>query len=100
MAGAAEEAPAMAKLAQLEKVPGVGRLAPRVKHAMDHDSPWLAWGAGVALGMPTPTCSRPSRSSLAVRFVSTVTPRVVTGGCLARTQNAGTAGEAGGTGGA
>lgn len=41
------------KLAAVEKVPGLGKLAPRVKEALASESPWLAWIAGVAIGLPS-----------------------------------------------
>ena len=46
--------PGTEKLAQLEKVPGIGKIVPRVQRALASDSPWIAWAAGVAIGMPTP----------------------------------------------
>ena len=51
---ALEEPPWMDKLAQLEKVPVLGKLVPRVHDAIASESPWIAWLAGVAIGMPTP----------------------------------------------
>ena len=51
---AVEGPPGMEKLAQLEQVPAIGKLVPRVRRAFANDSPWLAWVAGVAIGMPTP----------------------------------------------
>lgn len=43
----------MEKLAALEKLPGLGKLTPRVRQALASESPWLAWIAGVAIGMPS-----------------------------------------------
>ena len=51
---AVDEPPWMEKLAQAEKVPGLGKLVPRVHDAIANESPWIAWAAGVAIGMPTP----------------------------------------------
>jgi Sap, sulfolipid-1-addressing protein len=50
---ATKEPPGMEKLAALEKVPGLGKLAPRVQGALASESPWLAWIAGVAIGLPS-----------------------------------------------
>ena len=51
---ALEEPPWMDKLAQLENVPVLGKLVPWVHDALASESPWIAWVAGVAIGMPTP----------------------------------------------
>jgi Sap, sulfolipid-1-addressing protein len=50
---ATKEPPGMDKLAAMEKMPGLRKLAPRVQRALASESPWLAWIAGVAVGMPS-----------------------------------------------
>lgn len=50
---ATKEPPGMDKLAAIEKLPGLRKLAPRVQRALASESPWLAWIAGVAIGMPS-----------------------------------------------
>jgi len=41
------------KLAEIEKVPGLRKLAPFAKRQLASESPWLAWVAGVSVGMPS-----------------------------------------------
>jgi hypothetical protein len=42
-----------AKLDAFEQVPVVRRLVPRLRRALEEESPWVAWIAGVAVGMPS-----------------------------------------------
>lgn len=49
----AADLPGADKLAAIQKLPGLGKLAPRVQQALASESPWLAWIAGVAIGMPS-----------------------------------------------
>ncbi|MGO8907297.1 MAG: GAP family protein [Solirubrobacteraceae bacterium] len=37
----------------VEKLPGFEKLPPRAQNALRSESPWIAWIAGVAVGMPT-----------------------------------------------
>src|SRR5262249_44420502 len=37
---------------RLEQLPGFDKLPQRLQDALHHDSPWIAWVAGVAYGMP------------------------------------------------
>jgi len=37
----------------IESMPGFDKLPGRVKKALSRDSPWVAWVAGLAVGMPT-----------------------------------------------
>jgi hypothetical protein len=53
VAVATREPPGMEKLAAIEKMPGLRKLAPRVQRALATESPWLASIAGVAIGMPS-----------------------------------------------
>jgi hypothetical protein len=53
VAVATSELPGKDKLAQIEKLPGLRKLAPVVQRALASESPWLAWIAGVAIGMPS-----------------------------------------------
>jgi hypothetical protein len=41
------------KLDALEQVPVLRRLVPRLRRALEEESPWVAWIAGVAIGMPS-----------------------------------------------
>lgn len=41
------------KLTALEGVPVLRKLVPRMRRALEADSPWVAWIAGVAIGMPS-----------------------------------------------
>jgi hypothetical protein len=50
---ATTELPGKDKLAEIEKLPGLRKLAPVVQRALASESPWLAWIAGVAIGMPS-----------------------------------------------
>jgi len=48
-----EAPPGSDKLAAIEKVPGLRKLAPFAKRQLASESPWVAWIAGVAIGMPS-----------------------------------------------
>jgi hypothetical protein len=37
----------------IEQLPGFDRLPPRAQTALKSESPWVAWIAGLAVGMPT-----------------------------------------------
>jgi hypothetical protein len=41
------------KLDKLEGVPVLRKLVPRLRQALEAESPWVAWIAGVAIGMPS-----------------------------------------------
>jgi hypothetical protein len=41
------------KLTALEGVPVLRKLVPRLRQALEAESPWVAWIAGIAIGMPS-----------------------------------------------
>jgi hypothetical protein len=52
-AGAGAQSEIGEKLAALEGVPVVRKLVPRMRRALEAESPWVAWAAGVAVGFPS-----------------------------------------------
>jgi hypothetical protein len=52
-AGAHAQSEIGQKLAALEGVPVVRKLVPPMRRAVEAESPWVAWIAGVALGFPS-----------------------------------------------
>jgi hypothetical protein len=51
--GTAARASAAGERPGIEQLPGFDRLPPRAQNALKSESPWVAWIAGLAVGMPT-----------------------------------------------
>jgi hypothetical protein len=49
----ADSLPVLDRDHAVEALPGFARLGPRAQAALRDDSPWIAWIAGVAVGLPT-----------------------------------------------